>query len=299
MTGPPSADSTVRESVRLRRVAEEVAATSTAYLLSVFRRPMTVEHKGGPHDLVTEHDLASERILREGLTAAEPDSTVVGEEGGRSGSGRIAWHVDPIDGTVNFSHGLAHWCVSIAAVVEDEVVAGVIAAPALGEVYAADLTGVRVNGVPVRPRRVEREIDSLVIGTFPRGVDLETNGDDALVASGRLIRAYGAVRTLGSGALGLAHVASGLADATFDLHTNSWDVAAGAFMVRLGGGRYLGCDAGRVDEDPRTSYLHRAYWATASDVEHPTLRAVVTDLTQVTPDEPGSHRSRSGPTASA
>jgi myo-inositol-1(or 4)-monophosphatase len=49
-------------------------------------------------------------------------------------------------------------------------------------------------------------------------------------------------------------------------------------MVRLGGGRYLGCDAGRVDEDPRTAYRHGAYWATASDVEHPTLRAVVTEL---------------------
>lgn len=268
------------ESVRLREVAEGVAAEATAYLMSVFRKPMAVEHKGGPHDLVTEHDLASERIVREALLRAVPDSEVVGEEGGSSGSGRVTWHVDPIDGTVNFSHGLAHWCVSVAAAVDGEVVAGVIAAPALREVYAADLTGVTVNGVPAGPRRLERELDSLVIGTFPRGVDLETNGDDALVESGRLVRAYGAVRTLGSGALGLAHVATGRADATFDLHTNSWDVAAGALMVRLGGGRYLGCDDGLVDGDPRTSWLRRAYWATASDVDHPTLAATVTRLTR-------------------
>ncbi|GGB67533.1 inositol monophosphatase [Knoellia flava TL1] len=268
------------ESIRLREVAEHVAAEATAYLMSAFRKPMAVEHKGGPHDLVTEHDLASERILRNGLLAAEPGSAFVGEEGGRSGAGRVTWHVDPIDGTVNFSHGLAHWCVSIGAAVDGEVVAGVVAAPALGEVYAADLTGVTVNGTPAGPRRLDRELDSLVIGTFPRGVDLEANGDDALVESGRLVRAYGAVRTLGSGALGLAHVATGRADATFDLHTNSWDVAAGALMVRLGGGRYLGCDDGVVDEDPRTSWLRRAYWATASDVEHPTLAATVTRLTR-------------------
>ncbi|MEO5608358.1 MAG: inositol monophosphatase family protein [Ornithinibacter sp.] len=267
------------ESVRLREVAHDAAARSAAYLVDVFRRPMTVEHKGGPHDLVTEHDLVSEGILREALTDAVPQSVVVGEEGGASGSGRVTWHVDPIDGTVNFSHGLPFWCISIAAAVDGVVVAGVISAPALGEVYAADVTGVTLNGEPARPRRIEREIDALVISTFPRGIDLETNGDDALAASGRLVRAYGAVRTLGSGALGLAQVATGRADATFDLHTNSWDVAAGAFMIGLGGGRYLGCADGRVDEDQGTAYLRRAYWATASDVEHPTLRAVVTGLT--------------------
>ncbi len=282
-------------------MAEDVAAQSSAYLMGAFRRPMSVEHKGGPYDLVTEHDHASEAIIREGVTRAVPDSVVLGEEGGLSGTGRVTWHVDPIDGTVNFSHGLAFWCISIAAVIDDVVVAGVIAAPALGEVYAADLTGVTVNGVPTGPRRVEREIDSLVISTFPRDLDLEANGDDALVASGQIIRAYGSSRTLGSGALGLAHVATGRADATFDLHTNSWDVAAGAFMVRLGGGRYFGCENGVVDEDPRTSYRRPAYWATAANVEHPTLRSVVTDLTERArrPAAAGSHPWRPAPTASA
>jgi myo-inositol-1(or 4)-monophosphatase len=288
------------ESAHLRSVAEEVAAQSSEYLMRAFRRPMSVAHKGGPYDLVTEHDHASEAIIREGVTRAVPDSVVLGEEGGLSGTGRVTWHVDPIDGTVNFSHGLAFWCISIAAVIDDVVVAGVIAAPALGEVYAADLTGVTVNGVPATPRRVEREIDSLVISTFPRDLDLEANGDDALVASGRIIRAYGSSRTLGSGALGLAHVATGRADATFDLHTNSWDVAAGAFMVRLGGGRYLGCENGVIDEDPRTSYRRPAYWATATDLDHPTLEAVVTDLTERSrrPAAQGSHPWQPAPSAS-
>lgn len=277
--GVTSGPCTVEESVHLRTVAEQVAQRSAAYLVEAFRRPMSVEHKGSPHDLVTEHDLASEALIRQGVTRAVPDSTVLGEENGASGTGRVTWHVDPIDGTVNFSHGLAFWCVSIAAAIDDEVVAGVISAPALGEVFAADLTGVTVNGNPARPRRLEEEIDSLLVSTFPRGRDLEANGDDALVASGHLVRAYGATRTLGSGALGLALVATGRADATFDLHTHSWDVAAGAFMVRLGGGRYHGCDGGVVDEDPRTSYRRRAYWATAADVDHPTLADVVTSLT--------------------
>lgn len=296
-----SGSCTVEESAHLRTEAVQVAAQSSAYLMDAFRKPMSIEHKGGPYDLVTEHDLASERLIRDGLTRAVPDSVIIGEEGGHSGSGRVTWHVDPIDGTVNFAHGLAFWCVSIAAVIDDVVVAGVIAAPALGEVYAADLTGVTVNGVPSGPRRVEREIDSLVLSTFPRDLDLDHNGEDALVASGQIIRAYGSSRTLGSGALGLAHVATGRADATFDLHTNSWDVAAGAFMVCLGGGRYLGCENGVVDEDPRTSYRRPAYWATASDVEHATLRGLVTDLTasRHLPGEQGSHPWRRAPSASA
>lgn len=268
----------IAESVHLRQMAESVAARSAEHLLTVFRQPMDVEYKGGPQDLVTEHDLESERIIREGLTGAVPGCAIVGEEGGATGDGRVTWHVDPIDGTVNFAHGLAFWCISIAAVVEQRVVAGVISAPALGEVFAADLTGLTVDGRPARARRIERELDSSLISTFPRGLDLATNGDAALTAS-ELIRAYGSVRTLGSGALGLAHVATGRADATLDLHTNTWDVAAGALMVQLAGGRYVGCEAGVLDHDARTSWQRPAYFATAAEIEHPTLSGVVTDLT--------------------
>ncbi|KGN38800.1 inositol monophosphatase family protein [Knoellia subterranea] len=198
--------------------------------------------------------------------------------GGGPAPGRPGVRAEPRGPHATRPHQGPFWCVSIAAAIDGEVVAGVIAAPALGEVYAADLTGVTVNGVPAAPRRRERELDSLVVSTFPRDLDLETVGDNALAASGRLVHAYGAVRTLGSGALGLAMVATGRADATFDLHTNAWDVAAGAFMVRLGGGRYHGCEDGVVDDDPRTSYQRPAYWSTAADVDHPTLRDLVTEL---------------------
>ena len=70
------------------------------------------------------------------------------------------------------------------------------------------------------------------------------------------------------------------ADATFDLHTNAWDVAAGALMVRAGGGRYLGLRAGVTDENPTTAHLRPAYWATGGDVEYPTLREVLTGLSR-------------------
>jgi myo-inositol-1(or 4)-monophosphatase len=84
----PYAGCSPQESAHLREVAEAAAARSAAYLIDAFRTPMAVDHKGGPHDLVTEHDLASEAILRADLTSAVPDSAFVGEEGGRSGQGR-------------------------------------------------------------------------------------------------------------------------------------------------------------------------------------------------------------------
>ena len=223
-------------------------------------------------------DTAAEDFLREVLRRERPHDALLGEERAISaGESGLTWVLDPIDGTVNFSHGLAYWCVSIAAAVDDVVVAGVIAAPALAQVFAVDLDGFTVNGASAQPRRVEREVDAFVISTFPRHVDLESNGEAALHASGRLTRAFGSVRTLGSGALGLAHVAAGWADATFDLHTNAWDVAAGALMVRAGGGRYLGLRAGVTDENPTTAHLRPAYWATGGDVEYPTLREVLFD----------------------
>jgi myo-inositol-1(or 4)-monophosphatase len=276
----PYAGCSPEEAAHLREVAESAANRATAYLMDAFRRPMSVDHKGGPHDLVTEHDLASEALLREALTTAVPACVFIGEEGGEVGRGRVTWFVDPIDGTVNFSHGLASWCGSIAAAVDGEVVAGVIAAPALGQVFAADLSGVRVDGVRARPRRVDAEVDAFVISTFPRSNDLVSNGQAALLAGGRLTRAFGSVRTLGSGALGLAHVAAGWADATFDLHTHPWDVAAGAFMVRQGGGTYVGVRRGVTDESVTGAHLCPGYWATGADVDYPTLRDVVVEMSR-------------------
>ena len=161
---------------------------------------------------------------------------MLGEEGGAIGSGRVAWHVDPIDGTVNFARGIAFWCVSVAAAIDGVVVAGAIADPMGGNEFTADLTGVWHNGRPARPRAAPDEIAATVVSTFPRAVDLGSNGAGAMDASRRLVEGFGAVRCLGSGALGLAHVAVGWADATFDMHTNPWDVAAGSLMVRQAGG---------------------------------------------------------------
>lgn len=264
---------------RLRSVAVRAAWTSARYLKGVFRTDMRVEAKGNPFDLVTEHDTASEELLRRVIFEDEPDSTVRGEEGGAVGTGAITWHVDPIDGTVNFASGIAFWCVSVAAELDGLVVAGAIVDPMSGTEFSVDVDGFRVDG-ELRTRRAAAadENGATVICTFPRFLDLEANGEEALSAAGELARRMGSVRAMGSGALGLAHVAAGWADATFDMHTNPWDVAAGALMVRATQGRYVGFEHGAPDADPRTSFRRRSYYAVGPGVRYPTLESVVQRL---------------------
>lgn len=233
---------------------------------------MSVEDKISPHDLVTEHDHASEALLREAILAQIPDSVIIGEEGGALGAGgRVTWHVDPIDGTVNFASGIGFWCVSVAAAVEDRIVAGVIIDPVSGTEFVADTTEFLVNGQAVRRRPGLPESAATVLCTFPRFHDLDAVGDLALDVTDILTRAVGSVRAMGSGALGLAHVAAGWGDATFDFHTNSWDVAAGWLMIERAGGRYVGFDGGEPDENPRTAYTRHGYVALAPGCDYPVL----------------------------
>lgn len=259
------------ESAQLKTVALRAARVSAEHLLGGFRQRMRVEDKVSPHDLVTEHDHISEELLRAAILREVPDSVIIGEEGGASGTGRVTWHIDPIDGTVNFASGIGFWCVSVAAALDGHLVAGVIIDPVSGIEYAADLSEFTVNDEPVQRGPAAPESAAMVICTFPRFHDLDAVGDLALEVTDTLTRTVGSVRAMGSGALGLAHVAAGWGDATFDFHTNSWDVAAGWLMLARAGGRYVGFDAGEPDEDPRTAYTRHGYVALAPGADHPVL----------------------------
>ena len=111
-------------SAHLAEVAATAARAVEDDLRTAFRSGVEIGYKRDAHDPVTVHDKAAEATIREVLMAAVPDSTVVGEEGGSHGTGRVRWYVDPIDGTANFARGLAFFCTSIGAVVDGQVVAG-------------------------------------------------------------------------------------------------------------------------------------------------------------------------------
>lgn len=261
-----------RESRALRETAVRAASGVGDQLRAAFRAPMERDFKRDAHDIVTAHDRAAERAITAELLAADGDAMIVGEEGGTRGSGRVQWHVDPIDGTSNFARGLAYWCVSVAAVVDGRVVAGAVFDPVAGNMFSADLTGAWLGDEPLVSRAASREIDATLVSSFPNPKDTWLFGEGAFEAQARLVGSFQAVRNLGSGALNLAHVAAGWADATMGFYTNSWDIAAGGFILERAGGRITGLAGG---EDLRPFHRAPDYYAVGGDGDYRTLSDVM------------------------
>lgn len=260
----------IAHSTYLMHVARNAALTVAPQLRAAFRSTMDFSCKRDEHDIVTLHDKASEKRIAAFIFDRVPDSIIVGEEDGRygGGSGSVVWFVDPIDGTSNFASGIAFWCVSIAAEVDGQIVAGVIHDPSSGDVFSADLQGAYLNDEPLVSRAAPTQERAMLLTSFPNARHLKDFGDDAFDAQAQLLEAFLAVRNLGSGALQLAHVAAGWADATLGFSTNAWDIAAGAFIVSQAGGRFTSLDKGR---DCEPAHLATDYFAVGKDGDYPTL----------------------------
>lgn len=186
----------------------------------------------GAQDWLTQADGAVEAEIAGALAAAFPEDGFVGEETGAAREGGLRWVVDPIDGTSNYARGSKRFCVSIGLMEGREALLGVLAAPALGEIFAARRGGgARLNGAPIRAAATTELARAQVeCGWSPRRPNA---GFHALVEG---VMAEGAMlRACGSGALGLADVAAGRIDGYVELHINLWDVAAGLVILREAG----------------------------------------------------------------
>ncbi|RKN37934.1 inositol monophosphatase [Streptomyces hoynatensis] len=195
--------------------------------------------KSSPIDVVTEMDLAAEKLITGFLTERRPADGILGEEGGESrGTSGVRWVVDPLDGTVNYLYGLPQWAVSIAAQWHGETVAGVVAAPMRGETYRAFAGGGAQRLVagrepsPLRPRP-SPPLDQALIGTGFNYV-LEVRTAQAALAQ-RLIPRVRDIRRSGSAAIDLCDVAGGRLDGFFERGLAPWDLAAGDLIAREAG----------------------------------------------------------------
>jgi myo-inositol-1(or 4)-monophosphatase len=228
------------------------AAAEAASELLQGARPADVRAKGNPRDLVTEWDLRSEEVIRRVLAERTPGIAVLGEEGGEGGgagggAGGLRWLVDPIDGTVNFAHGLPIWAVSIACEDAGQVAAGVVAAPALGWWFEASRGGGARDGsgAPIAVSSIARLDHALLTTGFP--YDRATRPDNNFAEWEHLQRRAGACRRLGAAALDLCLVARGAMDGYWERHLKPWDVAAGALIVTEAGGIVTDWTGGRFD----------------------------------------------------
>ncbi|MGP5396383.1 inositol monophosphatase family protein [Arthrobacter rhombi] len=267
-------EQTIELAEHLRGIAEEAARGVGPLLRGAFRTGAEVQQKANAHDLVTAFDRASETAIAAHLFAAHPDSRILGEEGGHQGEGRIEWIVDPIDGTSNFAHGVAFFCVSIAAALDGELLAGVVYDPIAELMFSANAEGAWLNGVRLGPQGTSTETESSLMTDYPSAEALELDGQGALEAFGTLVSRYATVRRTVSGALGLAHVAAGWTDITLGFDTNPWDVAAGVLLVRRSGGSYLSY---RYDDEARPAHEAPVYLATGPRVSAATATRVVAE----------------------
>jgi myo-inositol-1(or 4)-monophosphatase len=208
----------------------------------LFENPAGVKLKGR-QDFITAADGEVEAMIVERLKARFPGDAFLGEETGESGGQGPVWVIDPIDGTANFAHGIAHFCVSIAVAAGGEVELGAIAAPMSGEIYSARRgRGAFLNGRAMRVAEISDMRRAIIeLGWSARRTVRAYTGllERVLDAGAIFLRA-------GSGALGLARVAAGRTHGYCELHINSWDALAGLLMVREAGGwtnDYLAGDA--------------------------------------------------------
>lgn len=204
-----------------------------------------IRHKGTPRDLVTEWDLKSEDTIR--MTLEPSGIPVLGEERGQTGTGEMRWLVDPIDGTVNFSHGLPIWSISIALESPRGIELGVVYAPELGWYFEAQAGqgAVDMYGKPYRVSTIAT-LESAILSTgFP--YDLATSPDNNFAEWDALQRRAGACRRLGCASLDLCLVAAGKLDGYWERKLKAWDVAAGALIVREAGGTVTNTRGGAFD----------------------------------------------------
>ncbi|WP_434450820.1 inositol monophosphatase family protein [Lentzea sp. E54] len=188
----------------------------------------------GTFDQVSTADLEVEAFLRTALVAGAPGSAVVGEELG-SASAPVTWFVDPIDGTRNFVRGIPLSCISVAAAVDGELVAGCVLDPFRDELFTAAVGvpfAVQSSGLVIPPGVSPRPLvlTDIPLPGSPYSGELELLGELLSLAD---------VRRIYSTALSLAWVAAGRADAAANIGVFPWDVAAGAVLVRAAGGQFV------------------------------------------------------------
>ena len=176
----------------------------------------------GPTDFVTNADIKVEKIIIEELKKAKPNYSIISEENGVeiNKDKNNTWIIDPIDGTVNFLHGIPHFAISIALKKENEIVSGLIYDPIKDEMFF----GEKNNGAFFNNERIR--------------VSKKNKLSDCLFATGgKIVSDYSFLyRKSGSAALDMAYVAAGRYDGYFQKNLNIWDIAAGIIIIKEAGG---------------------------------------------------------------
>ncbi|MBS0620459.1 MAG: inositol monophosphatase [Verrucomicrobia bacterium] len=218
-------------------VATQAALKAGELLSRGFGTNFTIASKPGAHNLVTEYDMQAERSIIASIQEHFPDHAILAEESGKNRSEHpVTWIIDPLDGTVNFAHGVPTFSVSIAAAIKQEIVSGVIYQPMTKELFVAQKgKGAYLNGSRLAVSEHKTLKEALLATGFPYNV--EKNPYHCIEAFTEMQAKGVPIRRLGSAAIDLAYVAAGKYDAYWEVSLHPWDVAAGILLIQEAGGQ--------------------------------------------------------------
>lgn len=194
----------------------------------------------GDIDLVTEADLAAEKLIIERIKSHYPRHAILAEESGASveldaGKSDWKWIIDPLDGTTNYAHGYPCFCVSIAVEHAGQIELGVVYDPTRDELFAAERgQGATLNERPIRVSTIADLNSAMLCTGFPYNVRERPDFAREFI---KFTMTAQAVRRDGSAALDLAYLACGRFDGFWEDGLNAWDIAAGLLLIEEAGGR--------------------------------------------------------------
>lgn len=252
----------------LKSTLIEATKAGAAEIIRFFNKTFTVSNKEGVNNLVTEADHASEKAIIAVIKSKFPDHSIVSEEVGELlQDSHYKWIIDPIDGTVNFAHGIPLNCVSIGIEHESEIVMAAVYNPHLDEFFFAEKgKGATLNDRPIRVSAQTETLNACLVTGFPYTYLNIPNGP--LEIFEKFIRKGVPVRRLGSAAIDLCWVAAGRFDGFYEHKLEAWDSAAGYLIVEEAGGRVTDFNGKKF-----SIYQHRVL-ATNGNIHDDMLRLV-------------------------
>jgi len=231
-------------------LAKRAAKEAGTYLLGSLGKALHIEKKEGQEtNIVTQIDKGAEEIIIGMIRKEHPDHSFLAEEsGGDKQVSDYLWVIDPLDGTVNFAHGMRLFSVSIALLYRGNIVLGVVYDPCADELFSAERgKGAFLDGKPLHVSKADRLIDSLLVTGFPYAI--KENPNNAVEHFVNFLYEARGIRRLGSAAIDLAYVAAGRLDAFWEVWLHPWDQAAGILLVEEAGGK-----VSNFTGDPMTIY---------------------------------------------
>jgi len=215
---------------QLLDVCVDAARTAGEHALkNLHRREEIAQHFD--HDVKLVMDSECQRIAEGVIHNHFPDHAILGEEGSTIRDHAFEWIIDPIDGTVNYTHGLPGWCCSIAVRRDSEILAGCVFVPLVNECYAATVDGPALcNGAPIQPSAAPTLGKAILFTGLTKDIDARaiTFLDDAA-------RTMHKLRIQGSAAIDVCNVACGRADGYFEPGLYLWDIAAAGLIAERAG----------------------------------------------------------------